>query len=111
MTTAFSSGAPMPSLLRRIGLSLVFAVAACSKTELLQPSPNQAKILLAPKTVQLTVGDSLQLFVFVLSATGDVNDTAQVGYSSTDSTVVTVNAQGMIHARAGGQASIIVTSG
>ncbi|HEY2805708.1 MAG TPA: Ig-like domain-containing protein, partial [Gemmatimonadales bacterium] len=101
----------MPTIVRPLALALALAGAACtSKSDTTQPNSSQARILLSPRTMSLTVGDSIQLFVIVLSADSQVLDTAQITYGSSDSTVASVDAGGMIHARAGGQATITVHS-
>ena len=74
--------------------------------------PIPTRIAITPTTVNLTAsGQTRQLTAVVYDQRDRVVDGAAVSWSSGDSTVATVNDEGLVTARANGSAVIIATSG
>jgi hypothetical protein len=89
---------------------LLFVVAACGGDG--RTGPGIAQITVEPDTVVLDdAGQSRQLTVTVLDIDGDSVDSPSLQWRSSNPEVATVNATGLVVARAGGTAEVTATSG
>jgi hypothetical protein len=95
---------------------LAIAAIACDNTNLLTPLPQgsgglpNAITIIAPPP-SLPLGQSTQLSALVLDESGNVIPTPSVTWSSSNKTIATVTATGMIAAVALGTVTVTATSG
>lgn len=113
----------MDKTLRRSLLTLGVLAVACSSGELTAPSPNAGIVgnsfsgipaaiaITPPATPVLTIGASLSLIATVRDASGQRVTTVAVAWSSSDTTVATVSATGVVVGRSSGIATIQATAG
>ena len=73
------------------------------------PSP-AATVSVSPSSDTLIAGDTLKFAAVVRDANGTVLDQAPVTWQSTDTTVIAVDASGLVSARAAGFASLVASS-
>ena len=106
------------SRLRIAGLLTILGIAACSSTDNSVTSPgtsqdsarNTRTVVVTPSAVSGSVGQTGQFSAVVKDAYGHVMTGAIVKWSSSDTTIVTVNATGLATAIKPGSASVIATS-
>ena len=106
------------SRIRIAGFLTILGVAACSSTDNSVTSPgtpqdsarNIRTVVVTPSAVSGAVGQTGQFSAVVKDAYGHVMTGAIVKWSSSDTTIVTVNATGLATAIKPGSASIIATS-
>jgi Bacterial Ig-like domain (group 2)/Leishmanolysin len=90
---------------------LLLAVAACGGDGQTNPV-DIAEVTVEPDAVVLDdAGQSRQLTVTVLNTDGDTIDNPSLEWRSSNAQVATVNATGLVVARAGGTAEVTATSG
>jgi hypothetical protein len=91
---------------------MLLVLAACGGDGRTGPVVDVAEITVEPDGVVLNdVGQSRQLTVAVLDADGDSVANPSVEWQSSDPQVVSVNATGLLLARAGGTAEVTASSG
>ena len=106
------------SRLRIVGLLTVLGIAACSSTDSSVTSPgtgqdsarNIRTVTVSPSSLSGTVGQSGQLTAVVKNQYGQVMSGAIVTWSSSNTSVVTVNGSGMATGVGAGSATITATS-
>ena len=70
-----------------------------------------AAIVVVPDSLRLPVNDTARLRAVVLNVQGDTLANAPIAFSSEDTTIATVDAGGLVRARAGGVSDMTITSG
>lgn len=91
-----------------LGLAL-FALAACSNNS--TQAVTVATIQVAPDSIHLAHGDSVQLTVSPLDGNGHLVSGVSITFSSLDPAIVTVSATGLVHASGVGHTSVTVSGG
>jgi len=90
------------------------ALASCSSadstTDPLQPTGQTASVVITPATTSLVVGATVPLQAQARDASGNVVPSATIYWSSSDTTVATVSASGVVTARAIGTAQIAASA-
>lgn len=106
------------SRIRAAGLLTILGLAACSTTDQAVTSPGNTQdsarnirtVTVTPSSVSGTPGQTGQFSAVVKNQYGTVMTGAVVTWSSSDTSVVTVNASGLATARNAGSASVIAIS-
>ena len=94
-------------LRRFIGVLVVLVAASCDRAP---TRPQVSSISITPSAPQLSVGDTIELEASVRDAAGNSLPDQPVFWASSDTSVVTVSATGMIATRAPGSAQIAASA-
>jgi uncharacterized protein YjdB len=103
---------------RLVGLLTIVGIAACSSTDSSLTSPGSAQdsarlirtVIVSPSSLSGTVGQTGQLTAVVKNQYGQVMTGAIVTWSSSNTSVVTINGSGMATGVGAGSATITATS-
>lgn len=87
-------------------LMLVLALGACDGSTA-PPVPQPARVDVGPDSLAIHVGSTLQLWATVTDSTGDTLPGYTVTWSSSDTTIVTVSATGLVSAVAPGFVNVV----
>ena len=93
-----------------VGIAAALLVAACQDSTGPAPPDVDAVSITAPRTT-LDIGDSLQLIGAIMDVNGALLVDQPVAWSSSNSTVASVRASGIVSAHSGGEAMIRLASG
>jgi trimeric autotransporter adhesin len=99
--------------MRRISLGLAALVMACSGptgSGSTGPSAPVASVTVQPVTTSLTVGTSLALTVILRDAAGTMLANRTITFSSSNESVLSVDATGLVRALTEGEATITASS-
>ena len=94
-------------------LILALLGVACSEDTPVEPeSPRPAEISITPETAELTlIGKNVLLTATVTDQYGETMDSADIAWTSTDTTVATVEASGLVYGWSTGKAEIVAAAG
>ena len=90
--------------MRRVSLGLTVFIMACSGPT--APPPPVASVSIQAVTTSVGVGSSLTLSVILRDAAGDVLTNRTVAFTSSNASVLSVDATGLVRALAEGEATI-----
>ena len=100
--------------LRRCLLTFTVAgIVACGPEETPPAGPDvtvSAAIVVSPDSLRLGIDDTARVRAAVLNVAGDTLPLAPVSFLSSDTTVATIDASGLVRARAGGVSDVEVRS-
>jgi uncharacterized protein YjdB len=94
--------------MRRISLGLIALVVACSSPT--APSAPVASVTIQAVTTSLAVGSSIALTAILRDSAGNVLTNRTITFTSSNESVVSVGATGLVRALAEGAATITATS-
>jgi uncharacterized protein YjdB len=94
--------------MRRISLGLTALVMACSGPT--APSAPVASVTIQAVTTSLTVGNSIALTVILRDAAGNVLTNRTITFTSSNESVGSVDATGLVRALAEGEVTITASS-
>lgn len=94
--------------MRRNSLGLTALVMACSGPT--APSASVASVTIQAVTTSLTVGSSMPLTVILRNTAGNVLTNRTITFTSSNESVVSVDANGLVRALGEGEATITATS-
>lgn len=91
-----------------VGVLAMGALVACDNVDPTPPAPQVISVTVVPASVQLAVGQTASLAATVIGDAGLTDRT--VTWSSSNSAIATVDANGVVRAVAAGQTTILATS-